>query len=104
MPNSLKVFLDDVREPPEGWVLVRTAAEAIAVLETGNVTDLSLDHDLGDPVNGTGHDVACWIEEAVALRGFVPPTLSVHSANPVGRQRMLDAIANIHRIQRGTRP
>lgn len=38
----------------------------------GGVTELSLDHDLGDGACGTGYDVIVWIEEAVALRGFVP--------------------------------
>ena len=98
----MKVFLDDIREPPQGWVLVRTAHEAIAALATGKVTHISLDHDLGDDdKNGTGYDVVLWIEEAVALRAFVPPALSIHSANVVGRQRMEAAIAEIKRFQKG---
>ena len=97
----MKVFLDDVRAAPEGWTLVRTAREAIAALKTGAVTELSLDHDLGgDDTIGTGHDVLVWIEEAVALRGFEPPSLFVHSANPVGRQRMQQAIESIERLRK----
>ena len=30
---------------------------------------------------GTGYDVVLWIEEQVALNGFVPPAIKVHSAN-----------------------
>ena len=41
--------------------------EAIALLESGAVEELSLDHDLGDDERGTGYDVVLWIEEAVAL-------------------------------------
>ena len=97
----MKIFLDDTRAAPEGWILVRTAREAIAALEAGAVTELSLDHDLGgDDTVGTGHDVLVWIEEAVALRGFEPPSLSVHSANIVGRQRMQQAIESIERLKR----
>ncbi len=44
------------------------------------MTELSLDHDLGDDAHGTGYDVLTWIEEAVAIRGFHPPRISVHSA------------------------
>ena len=95
----MKVYLDDLRPCPEGWVPVRTALEAIALLAAGGVTHLSLDHDLGDDEGaGTGYDVAVWIEEAVALRGFIPPEISIHSANSVGRQRMAAAIASIERL------
>jgi hypothetical protein len=95
----MKVYLDDVRPAPDGWVLVRTAHEAIAALEAGGVTHISLDHDLGDDgVNGTGYTVACWIEETVALRGFVPPEITIHSANVVGRARMARAIESIERL------
>lgn len=42
------VNLDDERSTPEGWHRVYWPEEAIALLETGNVTHISLDHDLGD--------------------------------------------------------
>ncbi len=31
-----KVFLDDERDAPEGWIRVRTAAEAFRLLQEGN--------------------------------------------------------------------
>jgi hypothetical protein len=69
--------------------------EAIALLQTSQVTEISLDHDLGDDDRGTGYDVLLWIEEAMRLRGFVPPRRHVHSANPAARVRMLAAMASI---------
>jgi hypothetical protein len=49
-PRPLKVWLDDrvERDPPaaEGWTIVRTPREVIALLEKGEVGQLSLDHDL----------------------------------------------------------
>ena len=42
----MKLYLDDEREAPEGWVRVRRPGEAIRLLKTGAVTDLSLDRDL----------------------------------------------------------
>jgi hypothetical protein len=55
-------------------------------------TLISLDHDLGAEENGTGYDVAKFIEEA-AYKGTLPPIeVRIHSANPVGRKRMLAAI------------
>lgn len=94
----MKVFLDDVREAPEGWVRVYWPDEAIALLQTGDVTELSLDHDLGDDTRGTGYDVLTWLEQ-VAFDGTLRmPEISIHSANAVGRQRMAAAIQSIHRL------
>jgi hypothetical protein len=63
----VKVWLDDRRSPypqPDEWVWVRTPAEAIELLESGTVSELSLDHDLG-LMDGerelTGYDVVTWI-------------------------------------------
>ncbi len=94
----MKLYLDDERPTPAGWIGVKWPDEAIAYLETGSVTDLSLDHDLGDDERGTGNDVVLWLEEAVALRGFRPPRISVHSANASARLKMEAGIAQIERM------
>jgi hypothetical protein len=44
----MKVYLDDERTTPEGWHRVYWPDKAIALLKTGDVTQISLDHDLGD--------------------------------------------------------
>jgi hypothetical protein len=95
----MKVFLDDQRSTPEGWVGVRWPEEVIALLVTGQVAELSLDHDLGNDRHGTGYDVLTWIEEAVAMRGFRPPLIKVHSANTSARLRMEAAIRSIERLR-----
>ena len=94
----MRVFLDDERAAPDGWVRVYWPAEAIALLETGKVIELSLDHDLGVDERGTGYDVVLWIEEAVALRSFMPPKIIVHSANPSAREKMLAGIRSIEAL------
>ncbi len=91
----MKVFLDDLRTAPEGWVHVLWPEEVIDLLQTGEVAELSLDHDLGDDSHGTGYDVLVWIEEAIALNGFVPPAIKIHSANPAAVQRMEAALRSI---------
>ena len=91
----MKVFLDDLRVPPEGWVHVHWPEEAIALLKAGKVVELSLDHDLGDDSHGTGYDVLLWIEEAVVLSDFQPPRITIHSANPAARLRMEAAVQAI---------
>ncbi|MGO4259357.1 cyclic-phosphate processing receiver domain-containing protein [Lysobacter sp. TAB13] len=93
----MRVYLDDERVTPPGWRRVYWPHEAIALLETGEVAELSLDHDLGDDARGTGYDVIVWIERAVIERGFVPPRIAVHSANPAARMRMLAGIEAVER-------
>lgn len=97
----MKVYLDDERPTPAGWTRAYWPSETIALLETGEVTDLSLDHDLGDDERGTGYDVILWIEEAVALRDFVPPRITVHSSNASAAEKMRAGILAIERLAGG---
>ena len=97
----MKVYLDDERVAPEGWRQVRWPDEVIELLKSGNVTDLSLDHDLGDDERGTGYHVVLWLEEAVVTRGFKPPRVTVHSANPSARVKMEAGIRSIERHSTG---
>ena len=92
----MKVYLDDERETPEGWVRAYWPDEVIAHLESGDVSVVSLDHDLGDDDRGTGYDVVLWIEEAVATRNFQAPEIRVHSANTSARRKMELGIENIN--------
>lgn len=92
----MRVFLDDVRHAPDGWVRVYWPDEAINLLKTGMVEELSLDHDLGDDDRGTGYDVILWMEENVAIGGFIPPRIFIHSSNASAREKMLAGIRNIY--------
>lgn len=93
----MKVYLDDERKTPDGWERVFWPDEAIALLETGRVTEISLDHDLGDDERGTGYDVILWLEEQVVTKGLRPPVIRVHSANSSARAKMEAGIAAIFR-------
>lgn len=42
----MKLYVDDLREAPPGWVLVRTITEAQRILSTQEVEAVSLDHDV----------------------------------------------------------
>ena len=91
----MKVYLDDERATPTGWIRVYWPQEAIDLLRTGNVSEISLDHDLGNDARGTGYDVVLWVEEQVMIHGFSPPKMSVHSANPSARMKMESGIRSI---------
>ena len=112
------MWLDDIRDPKEyggiGAVWVKTYDEAINMLKTGKVTFASLDHDIGAcqdcidhnyhigdmttaettfynrcPHEKTGYSVVCWMEENNV---WPEKGCRVHSANPVGKQRMEQVI------------
>ena len=90
----MKVWLDDLRPIREGFdVWAKTAPEAIEHLKTGNVTYISLDHDLGEDEGcGSGYDVASFIEEAAYFNIIPRLKWNVHSANPVGAANMERAL------------
>jgi Cyclic-phosphate processing Receiver domain len=96
----MRLFLDDERAPPSPqYQVVYQGWQAVVQLVRNNfaIEELSLDHDLGDGVP-TGYDVAAWLEKVVLTTGVQPPKiLRVHSANPVGRARILQAFQSIAR-------
>ena len=61
----MRVYLDDLRPAPEGWVRVFWPEEAITLLKTGLVTEISLDHDLGSEHGGRHYKVSlrCYQEQ-----------------------------------------
>lgn len=93
----IKVFLDDVRPTPDGWVRAYWPDDVITMLITGDVGEISLDHDLGDDDRGTGYDVLKWLEQAVFHGLVTPPVIHIHSANPAAVARMEAAITQIHK-------
>jgi hypothetical protein len=93
--KMIKVYLDDIRPKPEGFdIKVETVEQAIDMLKTGLVELISLDYNLGLNENGTGYDVAKWIEEAAFYKMIKPLEIRVHSADPVGRKNIEMAIKN----------
>jgi hypothetical protein len=96
----MKVYLDDIRIPTSDWVRTRWPDEVIGLLKSGLVTEISLDHDLGNDKRGTGYDVLLWIEEAVANTSFIPPKITIHTSNTSARQKMEAAVKKIDCILR----
>jgi len=103
----MKLWLDDVRPAPQGWMWAKDNATAKSILEACGVTghvaihECSLDHDLGalptgdtdprevmflqgDSPDGSGYDLAVWMCE----NGLVPDIVTIHSWNPAGARRM----------------
>ena len=91
----IKIWVDDLRECPEGYTLVKSVNEAKQLVvyceqEGIEVEVLDLDHDLGDyyPDGGDAIKLLDWLAER---ESFYP--IKIHTANPVGRanmQRMIE--------------
>lgn len=91
---TLRLWVDDEREAPEGWRWAKTSAIAITILTNSRngaadhltpLLEVSLDHDLGG--DDTGMKVLDWMIE----QGVWPKVLTIHTANPPARERMLRA-------------
>ena len=109
--KQIEIWLDDERDPNDefiqrefernirpGMVWAKTAWDAISLLKQGNVSYISLDHDLGPPAAGTGLDVAKWIEEQAFHGKFPRLKWSLHSANPAGVRNMMFAMKAAERF------
>jgi len=84
----INVYVDDLRDCPIGFVVARTYQQAIHLLENNEVDILSLDHDLGEDLQGnllpTGYDLVKYICE----KGLRANKIYLHTDNPVGRENM----------------
>ena len=90
----MKIWLDDVRIPPSGYVLAHSVNEAIDyILSAESVGEeievIDCDHDLGDYAvdGGDGIKLLDWLIE----RGTYYP-IALHTANSVGRENMMRTI------------
>lgn len=80
----MNIFLDDERNPPDGFILVKTVDECIEKLKLGYVEILSLDHDLGENKE-TGYDLVKYMIEHDL---YPTKAIFLHTMNPVGRENM----------------
>jgi len=108
---TMKLFVDDIRDAPEGWVLARTISEAITILRMYGleITHVSLDHDISIPVKvgnvirpypspDTFKAVAYYIEQLIldesgGMKESV--VVTTHSANPDGRKAIVEIFDDI---------
>jgi len=100
----MRVWLDDKRPMPDGFdVWVKTAEQATALIETGKVSHIDFDNDLGLN-NNTGYAVALYIEQLAYDHKLTPFTWEVHTSNPAGRKNITAAMESADRFWYDTRP
>ncbi|QWU14355.1 hypothetical protein SAMN04487895_101658 [Paenibacillus sophorae] len=92
MPQQINLYVDDLRDCPEGFILARTYEEAIAIIESQDVNILTLDHDLGEDEHGhelpNGYDLVKYFCEY----GLKVDKIYLHTDNPVGRANMYETL------------
>ena len=87
----MKLYLDDLRETPEGWERVYSVEQAIAFFVGFGVPEvLSLDHDLGT-WSKHGGDAIKFVDW-MCMNNEFPPVVMFHTSNPVGRENMKRAL------------
>lgn len=97
MKKKINLYVDDLRDCPEGFVIARTVEQAKYYLENFQVEILSLDHDLGEDDNGnlrlSGYDLVKYICE----NGIRADKIYLHTDNPVGRDNMYQTLIGARR-------
>lgn len=89
----INLYLDDLRDIPDGFIGARTIEDAIELIGKNKVHILSLDHDLGmndkGELNKTGYDLVKWICE----KGIKPANkIYIHTDNIVGKENMYETL------------
>lgn len=88
--KKIKIYVDDIRQVPEGFIGTKSVNETIALIhqieaDGGEVALLDLDHDLGDYAADGGDAIK--ILDFLVRRNTLYP-VAIHTMNPVGAANM----------------
>ena len=94
------LYIDDLRPVPDDcekwtWTTARSFHEAVVKLELIEFEMVSFDHDIASFYGYkemTGYDIAVWLSHRKEDGLYVPTQYAVHSANPVGHERIQGVI------------
>lgn len=92
--DSVKIWVDDLRPVPEGYLGAKSVNQAIALIEAAErdhvkIEVIDLDHDLGDFASDGG-DAIKLLDYLAENEKFYP--IEIHTMNPVGRANMVRLI------------
>lgn len=107
MSESIKLWVDDLRQPPPGWHWVRSVTEAIRVLDTIPVLEISVDHDIchtkersgiliptGESCNETFEPVVRFL--AMMPANHMPSRIVIHTSNPTAAEKLTTILTPRH--------
>ncbi len=89
----VKIWLDDERKSPSGFIHFHSVNEVIDFILTSGYTAfyLDLDHDLGEYANDGGDAIKLiyWlVENGYNKNEYYTFKFNLHTMNPVGRENM----------------
>jgi hypothetical protein len=97
------LWVDDFAGPPDAlWTWVSSYDQAIHHLSSGQVTSISLDHNLlphhyvqdwSD--QKTGANILNWM----ARTKIIPDQIRIHSIDPYSQSRMIDSLQKLRKVQ-----
>ena len=92
----MKLYLDDLRDHPEGWTRAYTAHQAISHLQSGDYDFASLDHDLDAYYYTSYHEgtyTGFHVVKYMAEHDIWPHLgVRIHTDNDWGRNNMQELI------------
>jgi len=96
----MRLFVDDYREPPEGWHLTKTITEAIRVLSGVMYWDaVSLDHDIiyREGKHSFSEETFATVARYIAImpKDRLPKIVYIHTSNPSGANDMEEILKGI---------
>ena len=99
-PITYRIWLDDIRAAPDGYLLCRSVNDAKLFIESVNKNYpctfiLDLDHDLGEYAydGGDAIELIKWLLwEGYHEMKWIEFAFNLHTMNPVGRQNMQQLI------------
>lgn len=88
----LKLFVDDYRPAPQGWVQAKTVTEAIRMIMTypRDIETISLDHDIENSAEtfmAVAHFLVMFLKDRKSIT-TVLPKINIHTGNPDAGDRM----------------
>jgi hypothetical protein len=88
--EKVNIWLDSVREAPEGYIGTRSVNETIALIrkieeKRALIEKIDLEHDLGEFARFGGDGIKL-LDFLVMIEKYVP--INIHTANPVARRNM----------------
>ena len=99
---AAKLWIDDIRVAPEGWLWAKSSKEALAMLNDPKliIDEISFDHDLGG--DDTTIPVAEFLEEIAYERQDTFPWVKwhIHSANPIGARNLRRILEQMDKYMR----
>ncbi|ATF15791.1 hypothetical protein A616_28720 [Brevibacillus brevis X23] len=95
--GKINLYVDDLRDCPDGFYIARSVEEAIQFLTAYQVHILSLDHDLGEDSNGnllpSGYDLV----KRICKNKLLEDKIYIHTDNGVGRKNMYQTLIGAKR-------